>query len=490
MISLSASGGSITFTFSGNSGYLQDGVITVPVNSLTLVTDNSEMATFRKSASNDIFISALYSDFGMTKEQLVSFYKNNMVGSTGGGGGGTVDPTLDSGSTNPVANSAITQAVQSTICGDIVYETTGGYSGGSFWGGFSADSYENAATVVSGQVFQSGWKNCPSARFKVIDEQGNESDFLTRIINDSDGTNYSNPSSASTVSTFTQDSSSGTRIATLTPAEGYRISYCVFYWSYDNDPGYLPQNDNTYVGMPYPLYYVKNGCVTKTAMELATEINNSLSGYQKTLLAGTGIEISSSNVISSPVDTYLNSGSTNPVQNSIVTNALKDKVNTWEFNNAVISSTSATYESEYGNTAKTGYSASTYYDGSNRIAVVNNLASDELTADFIKVKCVDEGGFNTREFEFYKVGNEADFTFSSSTDANYVNAGVEYGDYVITPKIYNGQNIRFTEVFVYKKTRATTSDEWEPASGSFTFLLIFDKKVLEIINYILGQLNQ
>lgn len=96
MISLSASGGSITFTFSGNSGYLQDGVITVPVNSLTLVTDNSEMATFRKSASNDIFISALYSDFGMTKEQLVSFYKNNMVGSTGGGGGGITSGEVES----------------------------------------------------------------------------------------------------------------------------------------------------------------------------------------------------------------------------------------------------------------------------------------------------------------------------------------------------------------------------------------------------------
>lgn len=116
MISLSASGGSITFTFSGNSGYLQDGVITVPVNSLTLVTDNSEMFTFKKSASNDIFISGLYSEIGMTKAELESFYKANMVGSTGGGGGitsGEVQSMIDSSISGKVDTTAITTSITS-----------------------------------------------------------------------------------------------------------------------------------------------------------------------------------------------------------------------------------------------------------------------------------------------------------------------------------------------------------------------------------------
>lgn len=88
MIQLSKSGNTVTFTFDENSGYLQNGTIDVPVNSLSLILDESNMATFRKSASNDIFVSALVGDFGMSKSELEAWYKANMVGSTGGGGGG------------------------------------------------------------------------------------------------------------------------------------------------------------------------------------------------------------------------------------------------------------------------------------------------------------------------------------------------------------------------------------------------------------------
>lgn len=96
MITLSKSGNTVTFTFDENSGYLQNGTIDVPVNSLALITDESDMATFRKSASNDIFISARYEEFGMSKAELEAWYKENMVGSTGGGvDSGTVQTMID-----------------------------------------------------------------------------------------------------------------------------------------------------------------------------------------------------------------------------------------------------------------------------------------------------------------------------------------------------------------------------------------------------------
>lgn len=83
MINLSKSGNTIVFEFVNNGHYLQNGTIEVPVNSLTLVTDGSDMFTFKKSATNDIFVSGLYSEIGMSKSELETFYKENMA--TGGG---------------------------------------------------------------------------------------------------------------------------------------------------------------------------------------------------------------------------------------------------------------------------------------------------------------------------------------------------------------------------------------------------------------------
>ncbi len=100
MITLSASGGSVTFTFSGNTTYLNDGTIEVPQNSLALIIDESDMITLKKAASNDIFVSANIAEFGMTKAELESWFKENAVGSTGGGGGDTVDGTSLFGATH------------------------------------------------------------------------------------------------------------------------------------------------------------------------------------------------------------------------------------------------------------------------------------------------------------------------------------------------------------------------------------------------------
>lgn len=89
-ITLEAIDGGVRFTFENCDHYLQNGTIDVPLNSLSLIFDESDMATFRKAASNDIFISAPITYFyGLdTKEDLADFYTENMVGGTGGG----IDP--------------------------------------------------------------------------------------------------------------------------------------------------------------------------------------------------------------------------------------------------------------------------------------------------------------------------------------------------------------------------------------------------------------
>lgn len=89
-IQLQKNDDSVRFIFTDSSHYLTgNGTIDVPVNSLSLVIDKSDMVTFRKAASNDIFVSAPISDFGMSKAEIEEWYAENMVGASGGGG---IDP--------------------------------------------------------------------------------------------------------------------------------------------------------------------------------------------------------------------------------------------------------------------------------------------------------------------------------------------------------------------------------------------------------------
>lgn len=95
MISLQKIGDSaVKFVFTDSDHYLYgNGEIEVPVNSLLLVIDESEMVTFKK-LSGDPFLSfrADNSNLG-TKAAIEQFYKDNMVGSTGGGSGSGVTPS-------------------------------------------------------------------------------------------------------------------------------------------------------------------------------------------------------------------------------------------------------------------------------------------------------------------------------------------------------------------------------------------------------------
>lgn len=96
MINLSTNENAIIFTFTNSKHYLTgSGTIEVPKSSLTLVTDDSDMATFRKSASNDIFVSAPYSEFGKTKAQLIEWFEENGFSDGGSGGGVTPEDVED-----------------------------------------------------------------------------------------------------------------------------------------------------------------------------------------------------------------------------------------------------------------------------------------------------------------------------------------------------------------------------------------------------------
>ena len=120
MITLTKSGNAIVFEFDDNSHYLNDGTIEVPVNSLTLVTDDSQMATFRKAASNDIFISATYDELGMSKADLETWFKENAFDT-----GGVTEEWVEEYVSESISGKADTSDVQeiasdvSTVSGDV-----------------------------------------------------------------------------------------------------------------------------------------------------------------------------------------------------------------------------------------------------------------------------------------------------------------------------------------------------------------------------------
>lgn len=90
MVNISKLGDStIKFTFTDNDRYLYNGEITLPMNSLILEFDTSDLVIFKK-IDGDVFVTFLLENSNFdSKDSLIEFYKTSMVGSTSGGGGVT-----------------------------------------------------------------------------------------------------------------------------------------------------------------------------------------------------------------------------------------------------------------------------------------------------------------------------------------------------------------------------------------------------------------
>ncbi|WP_295590129.1 hypothetical protein [uncultured Methanobrevibacter sp.] len=211
MISLQKTGNAIKFTFDDNGHYLYNGTIEVPVNSLTLVTDDSDMFTFKKSATNDIFVSGLYSEIGMSKSELETFYKNNMVDSfiNADEAQSMIDESI-SGKVNTVDNQVDAYGI----------ETSSGETARRDYV-FSADSYANGAFYYkSEEVLQDGY-NRISGGIKIVDSSDNI--VLDYTVPDGQATNIWNPSEYSQYFTVTEKNRYS---ATIEPSGDYRILSC------------------------------------------------------------------------------------------------------------------------------------------------------------------------------------------------------------------------------------------------------------------------
>lgn len=109
MVQISSTTNSVIFTFDGNQHYLSNGTIEVPKDSLALVVDDSDMVTFKKADSNDIFLSITLDELGMTKNEIISFYQSDM---TGGGSGGVTSGEVQTMIDESISGKADTSTVE------------------------------------------------------------------------------------------------------------------------------------------------------------------------------------------------------------------------------------------------------------------------------------------------------------------------------------------------------------------------------------------
>lgn len=105
MIKISKSGNSILVEGLDNKFYPDNGKLTFPSNSLILTIDESDMATFRSAANNDVMFSGLIenitiSDEAVTKDDIIS--KFGVIAYSTSGGGGTEAVSSVNGQTGDV----------------------------------------------------------------------------------------------------------------------------------------------------------------------------------------------------------------------------------------------------------------------------------------------------------------------------------------------------------------------------------------------------
>ena len=109
MISINKQGNAIVIEFTDNDKYLFNGKIEVAPNELIVVTDDSEMATFRKASNGDVLFSQLISDIQIagspvTKDTIIDQFAT--IGFISGGGSGEGAVSSVNGQTGEVVITA------------------------------------------------------------------------------------------------------------------------------------------------------------------------------------------------------------------------------------------------------------------------------------------------------------------------------------------------------------------------------------------------
>lgn len=447
MINLSKSGDTIVFEFINNGHYLENGTIEVPVNSLSLVTDSSNMCTFYKADSNDIFISATYDELGKTKAEMLEWFEENMVG-----GGG-----IDSGAVQTQIDQSI-----SGFADSVLYDSTSKYvefyHGGT--GGTKVYEFDASDFVIDGMVDDVRIETISGVSYLVIDfnTASGKEDIQIPLTDIFDPSNYytktevdgivSGKVDTSTYTAYTAATeavlSGKTSVVNLTQAE-----YDALVTGGTVDPTVLYNiTDATPIDMSQ--YW--------TSAQTNSAITEAVSGKQDTLSAGTNITIVD-NVISATgggsitIDPTLDSGSTNAVANSAITETIYNQTARFvgdAFYGYVVSLSSR----DSGNAINIS---------GTKIKTLENSTSETTaglwlyTSTINGKKAVSSSSSNTKDFSLVETSAITSAVTSASTDSEVPSAKAVYD------AIQSGGSIEVSS--------AITSGDTNPVQGG----VLYDK---------------
>lgn len=331
-----------------------------------------------------------------------------------GGGGITVDPTLDSGSTNPVANSAITTALDAkvNVADNAVSTKTIMYTydaGDTAWKyPYNQGLRINQFFVKYTQSFESS--NVPAWNSPMYITNGSTTSQINLRVNAS---NYQITSVASTSGDFTYALEGGQVNVTL--PSGYYISSFAQKYSFQ---------------ILYPKYVINGGQSAQALQNTENVLNDIYSEMPKRFITGGSISCSSTNI-----NSYLYDNNNNSNNSSIqLGTSIKGDSNTLD-----VYFDGQTIHQKILNTG-----SSNYCDVPNNVNFdyVSNL--DEVTLFFnsaytgsntnytIKVNVINSSYNEYTDYLYYDVANH---TLDASS-ANYVTATTVGDDYtyLIKPK--------------------------------------------------------
>lgn len=357
MITITKQDKGVLFTFENSNKYLYgDGSILVPFNSLTIIEDKSEMITFRKAASNDIFLSARYdTDLGYsTKDEAVEDLKSMLFDEAAAGGitPEEVEAMIDE-ATSGIPSSQVVEQLRTDV-----NAVSGSVSTKADASALTAHTADTTIHVTAQD--KTNWNNKLDASAYTPTDLSNY--YTKDEIDDAElatahAINYLNDE------LNTKEEVIASALTELSESiEDKANVYYLDFWGIYNEE--VEMTDELYneildaINNNYIFYSVVTQGVAEKELissvisnnddnDLSLHINYS-TGYEALDIHRTdgrdGYEYSvNAESYGLSIDNYLDSGSTNPVENAVVTQALMDISGNTGGNN-VIEITQAAYD--------------------------------------------------------------------------------------------------------------------------------------------------